>query len=152
MRPIEIHARRTVHASADDAWSLLSVYAHDPRWRRGVSAMDQTPAGPVVDGARTIEILHMLGRTMRNVAEVSDVEAGAGFSWRVVEGVDADGSRRVVALGPGLCEIVIEKRVRLERSDRLLRPVIAWVIARTERGDLRRAARLIEAGQRPVPA
>ncbi len=155
MQPIEIHARQTVDAHASAAWELLSLYADDPQWRRGVSAMDQTPAGRVVDGAQTVEILRMLGRTMRNVAEISDVEQGVGFAWRVVDGADADGSRRIVPLAGDRCEIVIEKRVRLAPSDRLLRPVIAWVLASTERGDLRRAARLIEAqarSQRPVPA
>ena len=86
----------------------------------------------------------MLGRTMTNVARISDVRDGESFAWRVSDGVDAHGSRRVVPTGEGSCEIVIDKEVHLAPADRLLRPVIAWVIRWTERGDTRRAARQIE--------
>lgn len=144
MNAIELQVRAMVAAPASDAWRLLSTYADDPLWRRGVSRMDQDPPGPVIDGARTTEVLRMLGRTMHNVAVVSDVRPGESFSWRVVDGVDADGSRRVIALGDDRSEIVIDKRVRLAPSDRMLRPLVALVLARTERGDVRRAVRLIE--------
>lgn len=129
---------------AEVAWSFLSVYANDVEWRQGVSRMDQTPAGPVVDGASAVEHLRMFGRDLVNVALISDVQAGASFTWQVKNGADAHGSRRVVPVGLETCEIIIDKAVRLDRADRWLRPIVALVLRRTERADLRRVAHLLE--------
>ena len=61
MRPITVRTSARVAAPAADAWEFLSLYANDPLWRRGVTRMDQAPAGPVVDGASTDEELACWG-------------------------------------------------------------------------------------------
>ncbi|MYR39326.1 hypothetical protein GTX14_28595 [Streptomyces sp. SID4944] len=133
-----------VQAPAGFVWDFLHVYANDLEWRSGLEKMAQTPPGPVRDGARVEETLRVLGRVVESVVEVADVREGRSFAWRVAEGAKADGSRAVTATGEASCRVDIVKRVTLTGSDRLLRPVIAAVITRTERGDLRRVKHLLE--------
>ncbi|WNF28662.1 SRPBCC family protein [Streptomyces sp. C11-1] len=144
MKPIAVRSSAVVQAPAGFVWEFLHVYANDLDWRSGLERMAQTPPGPVRDGARVAETLRVLGRVVESVVEVSDVREGRSFTWRVVEGATADGSRSVTATGEASCRVDIVKRVTLGGSDRLLRPVIAAVITRSERGDLRRVKRLLE--------
>ncbi len=106
--------------------------------------MTQTPAGRVHNGARAIEQLRVLGRDIRSDVEVHEVVDGESFSWRVIGGAQAHGTRRIVARGDDHCELVTEKVLVLTGSDRLLGPLIAWTIRRTEAADARRAAALVE--------
>ncbi|MCR8942878.1 SRPBCC family protein [Streptomyces sp. OUCMDZ-4982] len=144
MKPIAVRSSAVVQAPAGFVWDFLHVYANDLEWRSGLEKMAQTPPGPVRDGARVEETLRVLGRVVESVVEVADVREGHSFAWRVAEGATADGSRAVTATGETSCRVDIVKRVTLTGSDRLLRPVIAAVITRTERGDLRRVKHLLE--------
>lgn len=144
MSRIEIVSRAQIAAPAATAWAVLSVYANDPRWRAGVSRMDQATAGRVHEGARVVEELRVLGRDIRSDVEVHDVVEGESFSWRVLGGADAHGTRRIVELAPDRCELVTEKVLVLRGSDRLLAPLIAWTVRRTEAADAKRAAALVE--------
>ncbi|MFF5828448.1 SRPBCC family protein [Streptomyces bacillaris] len=144
MKPIAVRSSAVVQAPAGFVWDYLHVYANDLEWRSGLEKMAQTPPGPVRDGARVEETLRVLGRVVESVVEVADVREGRSFAWRVAEGATADGSRAVTATGEASCRVDIVKRVTLTGSDRLLRPVIAAVITRTERGDLRRVKHLLE--------
>lgn len=144
MPPIRIVSRAPIAAPATSAWALLSDYANDPLWRHGVSRMEQTPAGPVRDGARVVEELRVLGRDIRSDVEVHDVVSGESFGWRVVGGADAHGARRIEAHADDRCELITEKVLVLHGADRLLAPLIAWTIRRTEAADARRAAALVE--------
>ncbi|MFJ1594511.1 SRPBCC family protein [Kitasatospora albolonga] len=149
MKPIAVRSSAVVQAPAGFVWDFLHVYANDLEWRSGLEKMAQTPPGPVCDGARVEESLRVLGRVVESVVEVADVREGHSFTWRVVggatgDGATAEGSRTVTATGETSCRVDIVKRVTLTGSDRLLRPVVAAVITRTERGDLRRVKHLLE--------
>ncbi|MFE7533950.1 SRPBCC family protein [Streptomyces rhizosphaericola] len=144
MKPIAVRSSAVVQAPAGFVWDFLHVYANDLEWRSGLEKMAQTPPGPVRDGARVEETLRVLGRVVESVVEVADVREGHSFTWRVAGGATAEGSRAVTAVGETSCRVDIVKRVTLTGSDRLLRPVIAAVITRTERGDLRRVKHLLE--------
>ncbi|MFG3406873.1 SRPBCC family protein [Streptomyces sp. NPDC048142] len=144
MKPIAVRSSADVHAPAQFVWDFLRVYGNDLEWRSGLERMTQSPPGPVRDGARVEETLRVLGRVVESLVEVSDVREGHSFAWRVVEGATADGSRSVTATGEGRCRVDLVKRVTLTGSDRLLRPLIAAVITRTERGDARRIKQVLE--------
>ncbi|MDE3722700.1 SRPBCC family protein [Nocardiopsis sp. N85] len=144
MRPIAVRSSVAVHAPAEFVWDFLRVYDNDPTWRSGLEKMTQSPPGPVRDGARVEETLRVLGRVVESLVEVSDVREGHSFTWRVVEGAIAEGSRSVTPTGADSCRVDIVKRVTLTGGDRLLRPLLAVVIARTERGDAQRAKRTLE--------
>ena len=147
MSRIRIVSRSAIAAPAAVAWAVLADYAHDPSWRKGVSRMEQSTPGPVHDGARVVEQLRVLGRDIRSDVTVHDVVPGESFAWRVVDGADAHGVRRIVAHGVDRCELVTEKVLVLTGTERLLAPLIAWTIRRTEAGDARRAAALVEGSQ-----
>ncbi|MFE7805227.1 SRPBCC family protein [Streptomyces sp. NPDC057430] len=144
MKPIAVRSSAAVQAPAEFVWDFLRVYGNDLDWRSGLEKMNQSPPGPVRDGVRVEETLRVLGRVVESLVEVSDVREGHSFAWRVVEGAIAEGSRSVTATGVDSCRVDIVKRVTLTGSDRLLRPLLAVVITRTERGDLRRVKRALE--------
>lgn len=144
MPPIITTASAPILASADAAWAVLGDYANDPLWRGAVTRMDQTPPGPVHDGATALEEVRMFGRTVLTRVELHDVVAGREFSWRSIGGVQAHGIRRIVPIGTDRCEVHTRREVTLRGADRLLQPVVAWSMARAERSDLHRAAAMIE--------
>ncbi len=141
-------SRAIIQAPPERAWALLSDYANDLRWRKGLQRMAQDRPGPVYEGAQVIEELVVLGRTVVSEVEVYDVEPGTAFSWRVGDGTAASGRRRLVPIDANRCELVLAKRLELAGADRLLQPIVALAVRRTERGDARRAADFV-AGQRP---
>lgn len=144
MKPIDVRSSVDVQAPAGFVWDFLRVYDNDLDWRSGLEKMAQSPPGAVREGARVEETLRVLGRAVESLVEVSDVREGHSFTWRVVEGANAEGSRSVTATGTGACRVDIVKRVTLTGSDRLLRPLLAVVITRTERGDAQRVKRVLE--------
>ena len=85
----------------------------------------------------------MLGRLTRTRIEVHDVRPGASFAWRAVDGTGAHGIRSIKPLGDDRCELRTWRQIRLAGADRLLQPIVARVMARTERGDVLRAAALV---------
>lgn len=146
---IVTEGRVVIDASPAAAWILLSDYANDPSWRRGVSRMEQTPPGPVREGARAIEELTVLGRVTRTLVEISEVVPGRSFAWRAIDGTEAHGTRSIEPLPDGRCELRTWRAIRLVGADRWLEPVVAVVMARTERGDVRRAATFVTGSATP---
>lgn len=140
MRAIETTSRAIVETPPEIAWAMLCDYANDLHWRGGLLRMEQDHPGPVFEGAHVIEELVVLGRTVVSEVEVHDVQPGVSFSWRVGDGTAARGSRRLVALGASRCELILEKHLELAGTERLLRPIVALAVRRTERADARRAA------------
>ncbi|WP_265523470.1 SRPBCC family protein [Oerskovia flava] len=146
MKPVVVRSSIDLDVPAAVAWEYLSVYTNDLAWRAGLETMSQDPPGPVHDGARVVEVLRVLGRRVESLVEVSDVHAGRSFSWRVVEGATAQGSRAVTPATASSCRVDVVKQLTLSGTDRLLRPLVAAVVARTERQDLQRLQQVL--GQR----
>ena len=144
MPPIITAASASIRASADAAWAVLGDYANDPLWRAAVTRMDQTPPGPVHNGATALEEVRMFGRTVLTRVELHGVVPGLEFSWRAIDGIQAHGIRRIVPIGTDRCEVHTRREVWLRGADRLFQPLVAWSMARAERSDLHRAAAMIE--------
>lgn len=106
--------------------------------------MEQSPSGPVFDGAQAIEELRVLGRSITTHIEVSDVRPLTGFSWRAVDGTKAHGTRALEELPDGKCLLRTERQITLQGMERLLEPLVGWLMNRTERKDVLRAAILVE--------
>jgi uncharacterized membrane protein len=121
---------------ADQVWSLMADYRNDTSWRRGVSRMDPTPAGPVRVGTTTDEVMRLAGSTYRNLGEVTAVGPDLQFSWRTVEGADADGSRTVTPLGSGRCQVRMELTVRTKGLQRVIAPILVGMLRRNLTSDL----------------
>lgn len=143
---IAIDATVEVDAPAAEAWAVLADYARDVEWRRGVRSMVPTPSGPVRRGTTTVEWLRAAGRTMRNDGEVTAVDDGRRFAWRTTSGVDAEGSREVVALGDDECRVRLETRVRPPGLFRLVPGLLRRSLQRTLSADAARLRTVIELG------
>lgn len=129
---------------ADHAWAVLADYARDAEWRGAVESMVPTPPGPAAPGTLTAERMRFAGRILHNDGEVVSAGPGLRFAWRTTSGVDAEGSREVVPLGPDRCRIVLRTRVRPTGVERALAPLVRLVLRRGLRADLRRLRSLCE--------
>jgi hypothetical protein len=85
--------------------------------------MAPSPAGPVAPGVITVEILR--------------------FAWRTIRGADADGARTVSPSGPGRCRVQLDLRVRPRGAQRLLTPLLRWMLRRNLHGDVQRLRRYV---------
>lgn len=140
--------RVVIDATTAVAWAILADYTNDPRWRHGVERMEQTPPGEVFDHAPVVEELRILGRLVRTPIEVHAVRPGSSFAWRATDGTDTHGTRSIVALDDGRCELHTWRRIALTGADRLLQPVVSLIMSRNERRDLQRAAALVAEAMR----
>ncbi|RTL65413.1 MAG: hypothetical protein EKK42_20565 [Pseudonocardiaceae bacterium] len=141
---IEATASVEIDAPAAAAWEVVADYRLDPLWRKGVEQMTPTPAGLVVPGTTTVERMRFAGRTMRNDGIVRAVEPGSRFEWRTTTGIEAEGSRAVVPLGPGACRVDLVLRVRPRGLAALAGPLLR----RGLRADAARLATLVGARER----
>lgn len=135
----------TVQAPPSAVWATIADYGRDPEWRRGVETMAPSPAGLVVPGTTTAEVLRLGGRTYRNDGLVTSVHPGQRFAWRTTSGADAEGSRSVRPLTDDRTEVVLVLDVRPHGIERLLQPLLVRMLRRTMAGDLERLATLVEA-------
>ncbi|MEZ3160293.1 SRPBCC family protein [Microbacterium sp. BWT-B31] len=142
--PIITEGRAIIEAPPSAAWAALADYANDVLWRKAVNRMDQDPPGEVFEGAAVVEELRILGRVVQTRIEVHDVRPGSSFAWRAIDGSAAFGTRSVVPLGTDRCELRTWRQIGLTGADRLLQPLVAWVLRRAERADVRRAALVVE--------
>lgn len=152
MSDIALRAQVEVDRPHDQVWATLADYGSDPRWRAGVLTMVPEPPGLVTPRTRTVEHLRFLGRTWRNVGQVTAVEPGSRFAWRTTSGAAASGERAVVALGSRRSRVEMTLRVRPSGVERLFRPLLARALDRTLQGDVQRLRALLEAADAPLPA
>jgi hypothetical protein len=145
---------KAIHTSVDveiarteaEVWSVVSDYATDTTWRKGITEMTPDVAGPPAVGTKVREVLQLGGRTFTTDTTVTEV--GPGRSYRFAgtgtSGAVA-GGRRVVA-GPQRGTSVFTYDVDLEPTalPRLARPVMAWWLERSLRRDLHRLRDLVE--------
>lgn len=140
----QIIADIDIDRPADLVWALIADYGQDTSWRGGVTRMEPTPAGPVRVGTTTDEIMRLAGSTYRNLGEVTAVGPGRQFSWRTVEGADADGRRSVTALGRERCRLRMELNVRTKGLQRLMAPVLVFMLRHNLAADLVRLRALAD--------
>lgn len=133
-----------INRPAAEIWAVVADYSRDPQWRHGVMSMVPTPPGLVGVGTTTDEEMRFAGRTLRNLGVVTRVEPGR-FAWRTTDGAAAHGSRTVEALTPTRSRVELELVVTPRPSERATAPLMARLLRRTLRGDLRRLRTLLEA-------
>jgi uncharacterized membrane protein len=143
MSEIVIFASVDVPRPPDAVWRLVSDYRLDPLWRVGVRSMAPSPAGPVAPGVTTVEILRFGGQTYHNEGLVTSVGPGLSFAWRTIRGADADGARTVSRSGPGRCRVRLDLRVRPRGAQRMLTPLLRWMLRRNLHGDVQRLRRYV---------
>ncbi|TYB64734.1 hypothetical protein FXF51_19940 [Nonomuraea sp. PA05] len=140
---IELQEAGEIACPAGRVWAIVADYGRDPHWRNGVETMAPRPEGVVRVGTTTAEVMRFAGRTYRNGGEVVQVEPGRSFAWRTTSGIDAEGGRLVEPLGADRCRFTFHVRVTPRAtSEKLLEPVLRWLLRRSVRADIRRLAAL----------
>ena len=137
-----------IDRAPDDVWAVVSDYATDARWRKGIVEMTPDVDGPPRVGTRVREVLELAGRTYTTETAVTDVGpgltygfAGAGTSGRV-------SGRRTVTTSASGDSARFSYEVRLEPGEtmpRVVAPLLARWLQHSMRRDLRRLRRLVEA-------
>jgi hypothetical protein len=137
-----------IDRAPDDVWAVVSDYAADTRWRKGIVEMTPDVDGPPRVGTRVREVLELAGRTYTTETAVTDVGpgltygfAGAGTSGRV-------SGRRTVTTSASGDSARFSYEVRLEPGEampRVVAPLLARWLRHSMRRDLRRLRRLVEA-------
>ena len=133
-----------IDRSAALVWALVADYGNDPQWRRGVSRMLPTPAGEVREGTTTDEAMRLAGQSYHNLGLVTAVQPGAHFEWRTTAGADANGSRTVTPVAQDRCIFRLAVAARVTGRQRVIGPLLAFMLQRNLSSDARRLKVLAE--------
>jgi uncharacterized membrane protein len=138
---------------ASQVWAYVADYHNDTSWRAGVSQMRPSLTGPAQAGVTTHETLRLLGLSFRTDATIYRVEAGRLLEWRAHDRQkQLRGSRLVEPTGKRTCRFTEVVEVRLLGLLWPLGPLVAWLLRRQTRPDLRRLKQILEASATSGPA
>jgi hypothetical protein len=132
-----------------DVWAIVSDYATDTRWRKGIVEMTPDVDGPPRVGTQVREVLELAGRTYTTETAVTDVGPGLTYGFTGSGTSGRVSGRRTVTTGASADSARFSYDVELEPDDsmpRVLAPVLARCLRHNMRRDLRRLRKLIEAG------
>jgi len=136
----------TIRRPVVDVFALAGDYENDPLWRSGVVEMRyETPDDPRV-GARTREVMRILGGRATTVAEIVEFERDRRTAFESRSGpVPVRGSRTFEPVVGGT-RFAYELSMRPKGPWALLSPVLATVLRRRAARDLRELKRMLEGG------
>jgi hypothetical protein len=132
---------------ADVVWSVVTDYATDTEWRKGITEMTPDREGPPAVGTQVREVLHLGGREY--VTDTVVTEVGPGMSYRFA-GEGTSGvvrGRRSVRPGaiPGSAVFTYDVELEPHAIPRPARPILRWWLQHSLRRDLSRLRTLIAA-------
>ena len=131
-----------------DVWAVVSDYATDIRWRKGIVEMTPDVDGPPRVGTRVREVLELAGRTYTTETAVTDVGPGLTYAFTGAGTSGRVSGRRTVAPGASEGSARFSYEVELEPDQampRAVAPLLARWLRHSMRRDLRRLRRLVEA-------
>ena len=132
---------------ADTVWSVVTDYATDTVWRKGITEMNPDRDGPPQLGTKVREVLTLGGRD--DVTDTAVTEVGPGMSYRFAghgtSGV-VRGRRSVAPVGPDSAVFTYDVELEPESVSPFARPVMRWWLQHSLRRDLRRLRTLIASG------
>jgi hypothetical protein len=131
-----------------DVWAVVSDYATDTRWRKGIVEMTPDVDGPPQVGTRVREVLELAGRTYTTETAVTDVGPGLTYAFTGTGTSGRVSGRRTVTAGASADSARFSYEVMLEPGEvmpRAVAPLLARWLRHSMRRDLRRLRRLVEA-------
>ena len=142
---LDSSAEITIDRPAADVWDVVSDYAADRKWRRGIVEMTPDRPGAPAVGRQVREVLRLGGRDY--VTESTVTEAGPGMSYRFA-GSGTSGEvhgGRSVREQPGGTLFRYDVQLTPSGIPRPVAPLAAWWLRRSLRRDLVRLQALLEA-------
>src|SRR5262249_5541594 len=122
---------------------LCSDYSLDPLWMVGVLNMAPSAAGPVAPADTPILVAGVGGSGQSHQARATSVSPRLSVVGRTIRGPDADGGRTVSPSGPDRCRVRLDLRVRPRGAQRMLTPLLRWMLRRDLHGDVQRLRRYV---------
>jgi hypothetical protein len=144
---LRTHVDVDINRPPEQVWAVVSDYAADTRWRKGIREMVPDVSGAPAVGTRVHEVLAVGGRAYTTDSVVT--EAGPGMHYRF-EGEGTTGvvrGGRTVVPGPVPTSSTFTYDVELEPRGvpRLVLPLMSWWLTRSLGRDLVRLRNLVEA-------
>jgi hypothetical protein len=145
---LRTHVDIEIARPAEAVWSVVTDYATDTTWRKGITEMTPDRDGPPQVGTNVREVLELGGRTY--VTDTAVTEVGPGMSYAFAgEGTSGvvRGRRSVVpAQAPGASVFTYDVELEPTAIPRFARPVLRWWLQHSLRRDLLRLRSMLEAG------
>ena len=143
---LHTHVDVEIGRRPEQVWSIVSDYASDSRWRKGIVEMTPDVEGAPRVGTRVREVLKLAGK--RYTTDTTVTETGTGMSYRFA-GAGTSGDvrgRRSVRAGSTPDSAVFTYDVELEPQGipRVAQPVLSRWLTHSMRRDLSRLRNLIE--------
>ncbi|HEY5699513.1 MAG TPA: SRPBCC family protein [Acidimicrobiales bacterium] len=143
---LHTHVAVEIDRGPEEVWPVVSDYASDTRWRKGVAEMTPDRPGAPEVGTRVREVLELAGKAYTTDTVVT--ETGPGMAYRFAgDGTSGAvrGGRTVVAgSGPGTSVFTYDVELEPHGVPRLAQPVLGWWLTHSLRRDLGRLRTLIE--------
>jgi hypothetical protein len=130
-------------------WEVVTDYATDTVWRKGITEMTPDREGPPRIGTNVREVLQLGGREY--VTDTTVTEVGPGMTYAFAGGGTSGvvRGRRSVTEGTTPESAVFTYDVELEPDGipRPARPILRWWLQHSLRRDLRRLRAMLEANR-----
>jgi hypothetical protein len=142
---IDTRAVIAVARSREEVAAYLRDPANDPRWIGGLRSARLVTAPPVGVGSQVERVASFLGRRIEYVNEITELtgtrlamrSVRSPFPMRVTYGFDDTGAAT---------EVSVRVEGDASRLYRLADPLLAWLVRRSVRRDLRALKRALEDG------
>jgi hypothetical protein len=127
-------------------WNVVTDYATDTAWRKGITEMTPDRDGPPQVGTNVREVLQLGGREYVTDTEVTEVGPGLSYSFAGEGTSGVVRGRRSVVTGGTPDSAVFSYDVELEpkKVPRLARPILRWWLQHSLQRDLRRLRTMLE--------
>lgn len=145
MSAIEISSSVAVDVPPAVAWDVIADFSRNPEWQRGMKSARWVTEPPLAVGSRYVQLAGFLGRDIRSLFEVIELDPGKRVTIDTVEGTFPIAVTRSVTAAGGGCLVSAEVRGDAGRLFRLVSPLLRAMVKRSVDGDYERLKRLLEA-------
>lgn len=133
-----------IDVPAASAWAVIADFSRNPEWQRGMKACQWVTEPPLAVGSRYEQRASFLGREIRSLFEVVELEPGRRVSIDTIEGTfPITVTRSVEAAGDG-CVVTAEVSGDAGGIFGILSPLMRPLVKRSVDGDYARLKRLLE--------
>ena len=134
-----------IDRTPDEVWRVVSDYASDTRWRKGIIEMTPDVAGAPQVGTNVREVLRLAGKNY--VTDSTVTETGPDLSYRFSgtgTSGDVSGRRSVVPNTAGAAVFAYDVELEPRGIPRVAQPLLGRWLTHSMRRDLERLRHLIE--------